>query len=210
MPKNSIENWFLKCIFKISGTTAHAEAFGAHQSFSLWHKRMNFRTHIESKLRTFNSSLPAHAFQRYALTNGSEWLQYITMVSDIKTVCPLYNLASSSAKHFNRVYFYVANQRRLTDHGDEPVADGASDIAAILGNYIPTTQEQQQFVKNMQQLFYGFVKNSELKQDKRMGRHLYLIDHEIQTTYQYPNCEFWKEARIVPEYSRVDWTVFSL
>ena len=59
------------------------------------------------------------ATRLYLRHGGDPWTQIATMVSDVRTVCPLYGAARRAASHFtNRVYFYLAAQKRHGESGD--------------------------------------------------------------------------------------------
>lgn len=195
---------------------------------------------VETALGSFNTTIPEQAIKRYneyldglpvdKLVN-KYWLAYASMISDIKTICPLQDLATSLSEQFSaKVYSYVATQRR---NRLDNIADGTSDIEAIFDMYqidddyqkladnedsanaemnreeliagAKVAAEQTAFVENIQDMFYTFVRTGTLPQGKDMSQGMYTINAEITTQRNYPNCDFWKNTRnIVPTYANLD------
>ena len=70
------------------------------------------------------------ATRLYLRPAGDPWTQIATMVSDVRTVCPLHAAARRAASHFtNRAYFYLAAQKR---HGKAPGTDWVREVADVL------------------------------------------------------------------------------
>ena len=79
------------------------------------------------------------------------------------------------------------------------------DIAAIFGKYETETEEEKAFVKNMNNMFFTFVKTGKIPQDKDVTLGMYMVDSKIEIESNYPRCSFWKEAqKIVPTYAALD------
>ena len=149
------------------------------------------------------------------------------MISDIKTICPLQDMAKTLADHFSaKIYSYVATQgRNKLDH----IADSTSDIEAIFDMYqidddykkladkdadedkeamlagAQVADDQSKFVENMQNMFYTFVRTGVLPKGKDMSQGMYIVNKDIITQTPYPNCDFWNTTRsIVPTYANLD------
>ena len=44
----------------------------------------------------------------------------------------------------------------------------------------------------MQRMFYQFVRDGSLPKEKDLTLGMYLVDDEITTQKEYPNCNFWE------------------
>lgn len=169
----------------------------AHESHSdkllLKHKewtRELVRQHLdESKIGQLN--LTDDVLARY----NSTYQGLVTIVSDIRTVCPL--LAIARLQPY--VPFYVVNQTG----GALNIATVDDDVQAILGRYEPKTKAQKSYLSAIQQIFYHFVANGEVKQYEQQRRVLN-IGQNVVSTENYPNCDFWIGKDIVPRYARLD------
>ncbi|XP_043468725.1 neurotactin [Leptopilina heterotoma] len=118
-----------------------------------------------------------------------------TMISDIRVVCPLLTIANMKTD----IPFYVRTRPRGT------LADPDSDAAAILGSYTPRTVEEKRHVDAMQKLFNRFVWFGEVIQaDPQGGKRILIVDQDIHTEKDYPNCDFWINKNIAPKYGRVE------
>lgn len=126
----------------------------------------------------------------------------IGMISDIRVVCPLYNLTSVLSRNIS---FYVATQAR-----DGYVVDVDSDVAAILGSYTLKTPAAKRHQSAIQQLFNQFVWHNRiidaasLNNPDNRNRRVIVVGQDILPEYEYPNCDFWMKKNIVPKYARVD------
>ncbi|XP_046807466.1 neurotactin [Lucilia cuprina] len=174
----------------VMGTTAH------ESHTDKLHKRTNWtaeevRNFLESsKIGALN--LTDEAIQRYNATN---YRALISMISDIRTICPLL----TNARLQPSVPFYVVTQ----GEGEEQLATVDADVQAILGRYEPHTVEQRRFVSSMQQLFYYYVSHGTMPQYEPRRRVLN-IGQDPLPQEDYPNCNFWISNDIVPRYARVD------
>ena len=134
-------------------------------------------------------------------------------------MCPLQEVARKVASLFQaKVYSYVASHGRsgpetteaAAENGgkkwSDGIADSTSDVEAILGVYNATTDADEKFVRNLQDLFYGYVRQGALTRggDKDALAAVYVVgaDDDVATLAHYPNCDFWKSAQnIVPDYA---------
>jgi Carboxylesterase family len=172
-----------------------------------WDNSDTFAAHVEGKLGSFNNTIPAQAMATYNYTDGEKrnhWLEYATMVSDLRTVCPLQSLARYVSDFNENVYSYVATQKRSGKLGG--IADATSDVAAIFGVYEPADDDESSFVRNMQDMFYNFVKEGKLphgNSDAKNG--IYTVDKNVVTHKSYQNCDFWQGVGdIVPNYGKMN------
>ena len=195
---------------------------------------------VENALASFNTTVPDQAIKRYVeyldtlspyKHVNKNWLIYSSMISDIKTICPLQDMATSLATLFDaKIYSYVATQKR---NKLDNIADSTSDIEAIFDMYqiddayqkladkedeannnankealiagAKVAAEQSKFVENIQDMFYTFVRTGSLPQGKDRTQGTYLVCSEIRTQKDYPNCDFWKNTKnIVPTYANLD------
>ena len=189
-----------------------------------WTNTDEFETHVESKLGSFNVTIPGQALELYNVSD--HWQEYASMISDIRTICPLQELADYVNSNFIAdVYSYVATQKRSSGPLEgtlkifktikkpqnypnftiSGIADSTIDISAILGTYQAETEDEKAFVSNMQKLFASFVTNGNLPEENDMNLGMYVVDKEINTQRSYPHCNFWKDALdIVPTYAALD------
>ena len=84
------------------------------------------------------------------------------------------------------------------------IADGHSDIEAILGLYEPATDAQKRFVEHMQRMFYEFVRTGHLPLDARADSKVYVVDDGIGTVDGRPSCDLWENSGLYPQYARRD------
>lgn len=135
--------------------------------------------------------LAEEALRRY----NSTFKGLITMISDIRVVCPL--LVNSNMNQF--IPFYVRTMPRGT------FADPDSDAAAILGSYTPRTVEEKRHIDAMQKLFNRFVWRGEVtKEDPKSTKRILIVDQDVLYAHDYPNCDFWIKANFAPKYGRKD------
>ena len=178
------------------GATAQAEVTNDTRDYMDWTDKNKYEAHVEGKLGSFNVTIPGMAMDLYNVSD--HWLEYASMVSDIRTVCPVQELADYVSKNFlSDIYSYVATHKR------NGIADSTVDIGAIFGKY--HDEADAAFVTNMQNAFFTFVKTGKMPQDKDLTLGMYTIDAEITAQRVYPKCDFWKNAQsIVPNYANLD------
>nr|CAD7198263.1 unnamed protein product [Timema douglasi] len=140
--------------------------------------------------------LADEVFRRY----NHSYSGLVSLISDIRTVCPLLTLSRSRPG----VPFYVVTHPRSEDG----LAGVAADVEAILGTYEPRDVEQKRFVTAMQELFYRFVHLGELRREeaekKSNQNRVLLIGQDANPSRDYPNCDYWIAQDIVPRYARID------
>lgn len=120
----------------------------------------------------------------------------VTLISDIRVVCPLLTVAMKHAS----VPFYVATQPR-----SGYLAEPDSDAATILGGYNPRTPEETRHMAALQQLFNRFVWHGKVAMAEPLGANKVLVvGQDILPEREYPNCNFWIDKSIVPTFGRVD------
>ena len=117
----------------------------------------------------------------------------MSMVSDIRTICPLVELAKAASAPL-----YIATHPTPgLRYG--LVADSSADLAAIFGTYPRQTNADDLYVDNMENLFYSFVKSRGYFGGFR------LIGRQMTDKASLENCAFWRdtEAKIVPNYGKM-------
>lgn len=175
----------------VVGTTRHESH---SEKLLLKHKEWTpelVRNHIqESKIGQLG--LTDEAIALYNATYSG----LVSMISDIRTICPLLTMAR--AQHM--IPFYVVTQG---GNGEIPLATVDDDVQAILGRYEPKTPEQRRYVSAIQQLFYHYVSHGEMKQfDTR--RPVFDIGQDALSVETYSHCDFWISKDVVPRYGRLD------
>jgi len=198
------ENQLENKIPMVFGSTAQGEVTESNQEFMDWTDDDKFEAHVEGKLGSFNVTIPGQAMELYNVSD--HWQEYASMISDIRTVCPLQELAQYVSQNFvSKVFSYVATQKRADSLGG--IADSTIDVAAIFGVYETEDEEELKFITNMNDMFFTFVKTGILPKGEDLSfEKMYLVDSEIATQEMaYPKCDFWKEAqKIVPTYAALD------
>ena len=117
----------------IPGATAQGEVTADKKDFLDWTDSTKFEVHIESKLGSFNETLPQQVMDVYNVSD--HWQEYASMISDIRTVCPLQELADYASKNFvANVFSYVATQPKLDSM--DGIADKTVDVSAIFGMFV--------------------------------------------------------------------------
>ncbi|XP_029666293.1 neurotactin [Formica exsecta] len=175
----------------VMGTTAHSGTPPRFLSPNITLNATQVEKYVrESLLGTL--SLAEEALKRYNATLKG----LVTMISDIRVVCPLLTVARMRTD----IPFYVATQPRRGY-----LADPDSDAAAILGTYAAVTPEEKRHVSAMQQLFNHYVWHGEVAQaDPSGAKRVLVVGQDTLLEQDYPNCDFWIKKNIVPLYGRVD------
>ncbi|KAG5332087.1 NRT protein, partial [Acromyrmex charruanus] len=184
----SQDNLMIKVVM---GTTAHA---GTPLQYLSSNVTLN-ATQVENLVR--ESLLGIRGYTHEALRHYNATLKgLITMISDIRVVCPLLTLARMNTN----IPFYVATQPRR-----QHLADPDSDATAILGTYGAVTPEEKRHVSAMQQLFNHYVWHNEVVQADRSGaKRVLIVGQDALLAQSYSSCDFWINKNIVPKCGRVD------
>ena len=90
------------------GVTAQADANSNNFNLYDWNNTDSVDMEIERRLGSFGVGLSAAAMRSY--NESCNWSKYISMVSDIRTVCPLNALAENFTKLYSDsfVSFYIS------------------------------------------------------------------------------------------------------
>ncbi|XP_075212834.1 neurotactin [Lycorma delicatula] len=175
----------------VIGTTAHVEATkDLKEKKSEWNAEDVAKIVRSSQLEKLG--LSEEALRRY----NTSFSGLAAMISDIRTVCPLFHLATQ----IPNTGFYVVTQPY------NELAEMGVDIKAILGSYRAKSPEQRRFVIAMQQMFYRFVafgKFDAARSDSNKD-HIILVGQDPHKAVEYPNCDFWISKDVVPRYGRAD------
>ena len=108
--------YYYYSIFWITGATAQGEVNTETKEFLDWSDSNKYEGHVEVKLGSFNETLPTQVMELYNVSD--HWQEYAFMISDIRTVCPVQELAQYATKHFvENVSFYVATQPKSDSLG---------------------------------------------------------------------------------------------
>ena len=82
-----------------TGATAHSDATKGAFDMLKWNDSDAFSARVEARLGGFNISLPNKTLELYnAESGGDNYIAYASMVSDIRTVCPLQELANMASR----------------------------------------------------------------------------------------------------------------
>ena len=81
------------------GATAHSDATKGTFEMLKWNDTDAFSARVEAKLGGFNISLPNKTLELYNANSGEDnYIAYASMISDIRTVCPLQELANTASR----------------------------------------------------------------------------------------------------------------
>ena len=114
----------------------------------------------------------------------------MTIVSDIRTVCPLATLSNTL-----KAPMYVVTKPR--DNGDlGMIADKSADLSAI---FATENGGNDEFGDNMRTMFYSYVNSGESFEGIR------LVNDEISPVDSLENCEFWQQEQpdMVPNFGKM-------
>ena len=115
----------------------------------------------------------------------------MTMVSDIRTICPMSQLATTLS-----VPMYVATSPR--DNGEMgQIADKSADLAAI---FATNDDDIQPFQEKLRGMFYEYARTGASFDGIRL-----VGNEEMETVDSLDNCDFWQEAEpeIIPSYGKI-------
>ncbi|CAG9819665.1 unnamed protein product [Phaedon cochleariae] len=174
----------------VLGTTAQS---GATEKLLMKHTQWTdalVKEHISrSVLSTKNLSETASKMY------SSTYKGLSSLISDIRTVCPLFSLSNQMPK----VPFYVVTQPR----SGLGYADVDSDVEVILGGYKPAVAEESRYFSSLQKLFYDYVNRGVIDQEMT-GQKVLLVGPEVLPNSTYSHCTFWILKNIVPLYAALD------
>ncbi|CAL4073030.1 unnamed protein product [Meganyctiphanes norvegica] len=127
----------------------------------------------------------------YSSLIENPFLLLSTLVSDATTTCPVIRVASHLARRHAQgipssvsntqktpVYAYISTHSRMSRVG--ALADGLSDIEAILGVFRPQTRSDHRFAQAMQDMFFLFVETGSPEWYSPTPAHLgiYMVDEK--------------------------------
>lgn len=173
----------------VIGTTAHVAYDKLKQSVFSNFTAEDIRKYVEESQIGANN-LTEEALKIYGETVPG----LISMISDIRYVCPLLVLARSQ----QNLPFYLVTQTQ----GDLNLADVDSDIQAIMGRYNSKTPEKRRYLDAIRQLFYYYVGHGKVNH-YRAQNFILNIEQDVIPQSELPNCNFWIQHDFVPRYAAV-------
>ena len=181
---------------------------------------MRLRRPYDQRSLLFNANDASAAVRWYSGLAENHWLLLTTMVTDATITCPILTTAASLSRSFalNRpstridnpafntgrlfpnIYSYVSRHPRVTRLG--AVADGLSDIEAILGSYQTQTSADDRYVETMQNMFYLFTELGAPERYTPTPAHLgiYIIKEELEVERSRPQCQHWTNRTHLARY----------
>ncbi|KAI4462554.1 carboxylesterase [Holotrichia oblita] len=167
----------------VLGTTAHASSTDKLlNKYTTWSEELVVQ-HVKDSLLG-DLKLAEDVLNIYPKT----YKGLSAMISDIRTICPLYEFYTRTENTF----FYVVTQTR----GPEDIADIDSDVDAILGRYEPKTPEQRRYFTSIQQLFYHYVWHGKIDEKALYGRNVLIVEQDVRAESKYSQCDFWIEKNL--------------
>lgn len=175
----------------VLGTTSHP---ATSQKLLLKHKEWTEELVKKHENESFlaEKNLFGEVSEKYPAT----YKGLVAMVSDIRTVCPLFAISTQ----MQDVPFYVVNQTR----GERDLADIDSDIDAILGRYEPKTVEQRRYFSEIQNLFYNFVWHGKVMVAEQTRQKVLIVSQVILPAANYSHCDYWINKNVVLPYADLD------
>lgn len=144
------------------------------------------------------------ALERYSDVATDPWLLLTTLVSDATITCPSLAAAATLARsiaHTRRipntaipVYAYLAHHARASRVGT--LADGTTDLEALLGLLAPRSAADKRFAHTLQELFFRFVADGVPERHEATPANLgvYLVGEELTLQRSRLLCEHWSNA----------------
>ena len=169
-----------------------------------WPPPMYGGTGVEDEGAVTGSWVGEAALERYSEVVTNPWLLLTTLVSDATTTCPALAAAASQARtitHTRRtphtttpVYAYLATHARASRLGT--LADGTTDLEALLGLLPAHSAADGRFAHNLQELFYRFVADGVLERHMATPAQLgvYLVGEEVRVQRSRPLCDHWTNS----------------
>lgn len=174
----------------VLGTTAHAAATDKLlNKYTTWTEDLVTK-HVKDSILS-ELKLAEEVLEMYPRT----YKGLIGMISDLRTICPLYDFYNRTENTF----FYVVTQSR----GPQNIADIDSDVDAILGRYEPKTPEQRRYFTAIQQLFYHYVWHGKIDEKALNGRNVLIVEQDVRAESEYSECDFWIEKNLTA-YGQLD------
>ncbi|XP_054710711.1 neurotactin-like [Uloborus diversus] len=180
----------------------------------------DFKDYVTEKLEVFNNNVTENALQFYVQNLSTPLQQFHSMVSDVRTICPLERLtdALGEALQTDSSWWYVMEYKpsapvqfsnesasvRLAVHGLDIVA-----IFGIMDQYIKDmSPSDKTFEKNMQDLFYSYVYHGRpaIRGEVLMSSHfINIIGNQVQSKMSpYDNCQLWNNDMFYPAYAKMN------
>ncbi|KAB7498345.1 Neurotactin [Armadillidium nasatum] len=155
--------------------------------------------------KKFDLQDASKAVSHYLSIFEKPWELLTTLVSDVLTTCPLLERAASLARQWDHsvptskgfvppIYAYVSSHQRSTPFG--LVADGLSDIEAILGVFKPKSESDRYYISTMQKLFFTFVKTNSLERHFAKPAHhgIYVVKGSFTVQRDRTLCDYWTNS----------------
>ncbi|GFU06379.1 cAMP-regulated D2 protein [Nephila pilipes] len=175
--------------------------------------------YISDKLEPISDNATVAALQFYIQNSSTPLQQFHTIVSDIRTICPIERLTEILADALQTdSYWYLVDYKpsepiqfsndsapvKLSVHGLDVVA-----IFGLLDNYIkPMAPQDVTFQKNLQDLFYSYVHHGRpaVRGEILMSSNfINLIGESVRSRMTpYENCHLWNNDVFFPKYAKMN------
>ncbi|GFX16146.1 neurotactin [Trichonephila clavipes] len=175
--------------------------------------------YVSEKLETISDNVTVAALQFYIQNSSTPLQQFHSMVSDIRTICPIERLTEALGEVLQTdSYWYLVDYKpsepiqfsnqsasvKLSVHG--------LDIAAIFGlldDYVkPMAPQDVTFQKNLQDLFYSFVclgRPAVRGEILMSSSFINLIGESVRSRMTpYENCHLWNNDIFFPTYAKMN------
>ncbi|XP_045125278.1 neurotactin-like [Portunus trituberculatus] len=169
-----------------------------------WPPPLSRNTEEEVQVALVSTAAAEAALERYSEEVTDPWLLLTTLVSDATTTCPALAAAASMARslaHRRRtpitatpVYAYLAHHARAARTGT--LADGTTDLEALLGLLPLHSAADRSFAHSLQELFFRFVADGVPERHDPTPAQLgvYLVGNGFTVQRSRPLCDHWANA----------------
>lgn len=174
----------------VLGTPADAQASSEMRTHLDWNITRNYREYLEEY---FGTKYAIQAFAQYNRPGKNHWQQFNSLLSDYRTICPLFN---TTRKFLSKnILFNYVTAHRSTRSGLGFLAHPGSDIGTIFNVKEARYDLEFKFRRNILSLFDSFVKDGSLPEaiakSKSPNTNILILDDRITELQEYGNCDLW-------------------
>ncbi|UYV81928.1 hypothetical protein LAZ67_21000167 [Cordylochernes scorpioides] len=178
-----------------------------------------FMSYVTERLDTLDANLTESALSLYMSNTSTPLHQFHTMVSDLRSICPVQKLLSLHNHSLADIYSYVSDfvpsQPILLAEDLAPVKMPVHglDILAIFGlldSYIPTLADSdRQYQRSMQEIFFNFAHHGRPHTDAyalvpHPQVNLFGSSSPVSKPAPYDHCPLWFNSGLYPRYAKMN------
>lgn len=179
----------------VVGAPMHIDARSEMRFLLDWNNTGSYREHLDNRL---GPRLASEAFQLYLRPDTNHWQQFSSMLSDMRTICPLLKMTFHLLPS-KKASFYIVTHTSRTPLGY--LAEANADIRAILGLSNPRSYKDKRYTENIASMFFNFVRTGSVSDEPGAGNKIFIVNEKVTKVHEYPNCEFWARNFFLGDYS---------